>query len=239
MHDDLKRLTVLNLVGEGHAAGQACLMAGISRNTLDAWIRRDATFKQQYQEARARAGKAKRKQKANGDTQPEPTSSLLPLDIRERTLDNIRKGGTLLVAATAAGMSISDFNVFMKVGMEDLENKQDSEMAQFYRDVVRCAGEARLQAESSLLQDQAGFWILHSPQGRETPEVPGWHRSEYRRIDATNKFSGKIVAEWATNQHPQIVEAGTLALPGPQANPFSLTEAELLEIDDEIAALDN
>ena len=90
----------------------------------------------------------------------------------------IRAGGFPRVAAAAAGVSRALFAGWMRQGKR---HRKPAGFRALYRAVCRAAAEARLKAETEILEKRPLDWLRYGP-GRESADGPGWTAAARPRV---------------------------------------------------------
>jgi hypothetical protein len=85
----------------------------------------------------------------------------------------VRSGGYPHVAAQAWGVPAEVFDDWMRRG---LARRAKEPFRSFAREVTTGQAQARLRAETEVLQAMPRLWLEHGP-GRERDEQPGWSAS--------------------------------------------------------------
>lgn len=129
-------------------------------------------------------------------------ASLLTPEVQHRIVSYIRAGAWEYVAAGAAGVSYTTFNVWM--------TSQNPRYAEFQSAVREARLQARATAEIEVRRENPLAWLRQGPGRGRTPEEEGW-TDETRKIDLRAELTGEIRTDHITDENARALLRMALA----------------------------
>ncbi len=123
--------------------------------------------------------------------------------VKQTILDSIRAGAFHWTAAVAAGVGVSTYFRWMKIGAKHDAEGRNSPYRELWEEVQRASGEARVRMEIRVAQASPSVWLRCGP-GKSKPGREGW--TEIIEVQTPEGGDFKIMHQMEEGQLGRVLD---------------------------------